>query len=206
MPATDVTLLPHEKQVIFNVSFVDQNDEPIGEVVEKVAGKPVELTVPYITGYISTAAVPDVVIADFVFVEATGAVTFTMPESDVVIKVTYAEDLPMSENVSVTIGQTGQAIDVVLFALDGRQIGSGTIDLRVSYKYIDEDGDIMTKSIIVPLSYVADGKTAAHIAETDFIETLGEYYGGVFAVDGTFTLGGITDDISRTAYTPVLEA
>jgi hypothetical protein len=203
MPASNVLLKPIIEKETRDLSFVDQNGELLAPV-EKVAPRTeVFMPVPCwpLSEIIDVTTEAEI---DFVYDEETGYITFVMPDEDVVFVVT-CEEIDYSKNVLVTIGQRGAAIALVITALDGKMIASGSITMYVNYTY-EEDGEVWTDAVEVAVEYESDGHSHGVILDETFIEELGEYYDGAFAVTGSFEFGYAAGEMSKTVYTPVLGA
>jgi hypothetical protein len=203
MPASDVVLEPIYHKDARNLTFVDQD----GVTVETMTKEPttlVDMPVPVkplckVAGVTTSDLTED----EYDFNAETGYISFTMPDKDVVFTVTYVE-IDYSTDVIVTVGQKGMPITLVITALDGKQIASGTIKMNVTYTYTDEDGEISTDVVTVTKNYVAGESTV--ITDQEFITLLGDNYSGAFAVTGTFEFGYAVGSLSKTVYTPVLGA
>lgn len=202
MPASNVLLKPIIEKETRELSFVDQNGELLAPV-EKVAPR-TEVFMPVPCWPLSE--VIDVTTeAEIDFeVDANGYISFVMPDEDVVFVVT-CQEIDYSKNVLVTIGQRGAAIALVITALDGKMIASGSITMYVNYTY-EEDGEVWTDAVEVTVEYESDGHSHGVILDETFIEEIGEYYDGAFAVTGSYELGYAAGEMSKTVYTPVLGA
>ena len=114
------------------------------------------------------------------------------------------EEPKESSKVLVTIGQDGQSVCVVMYALDGKAIPSGTFKLKANYTYINEFGDLVSENQPITLSYKSDGSSCAMVADSSFVDKLDpEEYGHVFCITGTYQLGSLSSSVCKTAYSPV---
>ncbi len=202
MPAENVVLMPQVQKAFYDVTLVDETGAQIGDKIQVAPGTEAVIEIPVEELMYVVSVEPTPAIADFVFED--GVANFTMPASDVTLKVTYAEP-EYSKNVLVTVGQekNGAAINVVLYALDDKEIGSGEVTFEVWYTYIDEFGDISVDCVEVTLTYEANDQTVAVLSDETFIDLLGENYSGAYAITGEYVLGAVEGVLSTTAYIPV---
>lgn len=194
--------MPQVQKAFYDVTLVDETGAQIGDKIPVAPGTEAVIEIPVEELMYVVSVEPTPAIADFVFED--GVANFTMPASDVTLKVTYAET-EYSKNVLVTVGQekNGAAINVVLYALDDKEIGSGEVTFEVWYTYIDEFGDISVDCVEVTLAYEANDQTVAVLSDETFIDLLGENYGGAYAITGEYVLGAVEGVLSTTAYIPV---
>jgi hypothetical protein len=205
MPDNNVVLIIKEQKETYDLTYVNQDGEVVIAKRAVKTGSAVTDEVPYYVGKTAASAVPNVEIPGFNFDRQNQTISFNMPEADVVVTINYVDD-DYSKNVMVTVGQRGADIALVITALDGKTVASGTIYMTVTYTYLDEDGEISTDNVTVPVTFKADGSAHAVVYDNEFIEELGENYSGAFAVTGTFEFGLAVGSLFKTVYTPVLEA
>jgi hypothetical protein len=106
--------------------------------------------------------------------------------------------------VLVAITQKGQDVCVIMYALDGKAVPSGTFNLKANYTYINEFGDLVSENQSIKLKYESDGSSSAMVSDSSFVEKLDpEEYGHVFCITGTYQFGPMYGNICKTAYSPV---